>query len=113
MNIQQQQQNQKNGDFINNLPTDKNPLSTNEINIVNQIFKKQKTVIEKILSETKDVLGVGLLFLVFCVPQIDNLIKKIITSANNSIYILICVKTCLFMIAYFVIKNIYLARKNN
>lgn len=98
-------------DFIESLPTDKNPPTHTEIQIVDSLFKQQHTIIQKILVESKDVILVGFLFLLFSFPQIDDLIRKYIPSTETSIYIFIFSKTLLFMACYFLIKNMYLVRK--
>ena len=54
-------------DNIDNLPVDKNIPSHSEIQIVDSVFKQKYTFFEKILSGTKDILIVGLLFLLLIV----------------------------------------------
>jgi hypothetical protein len=98
-------------DFIDDLPVDKNPPSESEMNIINSIFS-QKQNIRKLLLGTQDVLLVGFIFILFSLPQIDEYIMKIFPSTTKSPYILIGLKTILFMLFYFISKNIYLARKN-
>lgn len=97
-------------DLIENLPTDKNTISQTEADIVNTLFKK-KAMIDIVLSSSKEVLLAGILFVVISVPQIDEFVKKFIPIANNSQYILLFLKSLIFMILFFVIKNLYLARK--
>lgn len=109
MNIQQQQQ--PLGDPIDQLPADTSVPSHNEIRIVDQLFQQKKSVFDRILSQTKDIIVLGGLFILFSLPFMDNLIKKFITATETSPYILIGVKTLLFAISYFIIKNLYLARK--
>jgi len=99
------------GDIIDNLPIDQSTPSHNEIQLVDTLFQKQKTMLQMIMSESKDVILIGFLFLLFLLPQIDEIIKKIIYSANNSEYILMISKVLLFMLAYFLLKNMYLVRK--
>ena len=109
MNIQQPQQ----GDFIDQLPADTSVPSHNEIRIVDQLFQQKKGIFDKILHQTKDIVILGILFIVFSLPFIDELITKFITIARTSHYILIGVKALLFVLAYFIIKNLYLVRKQN
>jgi hypothetical protein len=109
---QQNIQPQDSGDMINQLPFDASIPSHNEIKIFDQLFQHKQTFFDKVLLNTKDVLFVGILFIIFSIAPIDGLIKKIIPSTNISTYILIGVKSILFMITYFILKNIYLSRKN-
>lgn len=99
------------GDVITNLPVDQSIPTHTEIQILDTLFKQKQGTIQRVFSGTKDVLIIGFLFILFSLPQIDELIKKFAPSAENSPYILMLVKTVLFMVAYFIIKNMYLVRK--
>lgn len=99
------------GDIIENLPVDESVLSHNEIRIVDQLFQRKKGIFDKIMSNIKDILIIGTLFIFFSINFIDNIIKKFIPSSVNSQYILIGAKAFLFMVTYFVVKNIYLIQK--
>lgn len=97
-------------DSIDNLPTDKNALSHSELQIVDSLFS-QKPAIEALFNGTKEILLAGILFVVFSTPQVDDLIKKFVKASENSPYILLGVKAILFMVVFFVVKNMYLVRK--
>lgn len=99
-----------NSDSIDTLPTDQNMPSHSEIQIVDTIFKQNGTV-QKFLSGTKDVLVLGFIFLIFCLPQFDDLVKRLVPSTEKSPYIFMGFKTLIFMFVYFIVKNIYLVRK--
>ena len=100
------------GDDITKLPVDKNPPSVNEIHLVNSLFTEQnKNMISTILSEGKDAILVGILFILFSLPQIDEMFHKFIPSSKNSIYILLGIKAILITIIWWVIKYFYLSRK--
>ena len=101
-----------NSDNIDSLPIDQSQVNHQEIQIMDTLFKRNKTLMDTIFTEAKDVVIVGLLFLIFMIPQVDELIKKVVPSANNSEYILMVGKMGIFMLSYFILKNIYLARKN-
>ena len=101
------------GDVIEQLPADMSVPSHNEIRIVDQLFQQKKGIFDRILSQTKDIVILGGLFIVFSLPFIDNLIKKFVTAAGTSPYILIGIKALLFVFSYFIIKNLYLVRKSN
>ena len=98
------------GDIIEQLPFDQTVPSHNEIRLVDTLFQQKKSIIDKILSNTKDILIIGILFVIFSLPPVDALIKKFITITEKSPYILIGVKASLFMIACFIIINFYISR---
>ena len=100
----------ENGDLIANIPDDNSIPSHNELQLIDKLFHKHKTILDTILLETKDILFIGILFILFSIQPVENLIKKFIHSSNTSIYILLGVKSILFMLTYFFIKNIYLVR---
>lgn len=104
-------QSQIKGDLIGDLPSDQTVLSHNEIRIVDTLFKQQQGVIEKILTNSKDVLLVGSLFMVFSLKPVDEFILKMIPFARNSEYSLLIVKTILIMVIFFLLKNLHLVRK--
>jgi hypothetical protein len=110
-NMGMQQQQQPVGDVIEQLPADTSVPSYNEIRIVDQLFQQKKGIFDRILGQTKDIVILGGLFIVFSLPFIDDLIKKFVTAAGTSPYILIGIKALLFVFSYFIIKNLYLARK--
>jgi hypothetical protein len=98
-------------DILKNLPTDETPPNNSEIQIVEQFFTSEKNSLEKIFSGIKDVLIVCLIFIIFCLPQFNSIVYKIFPSAEKSEYMLILIKTGLFGLSYFIIKNMYLVRK--
>jgi hypothetical protein len=104
-------QSQTNGDFIEQLPSDASVPSHNEIRLVDQFFQQKKSLFDRILHQTKDILILGGLFIIFSLPFIDSLIQKFISVTATSPYILIGVKALLFVLVYFIIKNLYLAKK--
>ena len=98
-------------DNINSLPTDKNNPSEVDKNITDTIFGENSTVTEKLVKEGKDVFILGLLFIIFSLPQLDDIIKKFIPLTANSIYALILTKAILLMASFWLIKHFYLSRK--
>lgn len=98
------------GDIIEQLPSDQTVPSHNEIRLVDTLFQQKKSIVDKILTNTKDIMIIGLLFVVISLPPVDVLIKKFITITENSPYILIVVKALLLMILYFIVSNFYLSR---
>lgn len=102
-----------NSDSIDALPTDQNNPTHAEIQIIDQLFKQKHSIVQKILSGTKDVLVIGFVFLLFSLPQFDEFLKKLIPTTENSPYILVAIKAVLFAFVYFLVKNLYLVRKRN
>ena len=98
------------GDLIGELPVDQTIPTHNELQIIDKLFVKQKTVFDKILLSSKDLLLMGLFFIIFSLPQVDSLIKRFIPITNTSAYILLLVKAFLFMLSYFIVSNLYLVR---
>lgn len=94
------------GDVIKNLPTDQTVPSHNEIQIMNTLFKEQHTTVNKILSGSKDMLLAGSLFILYNIPQVEELIRKLIPVTTTSPYIFLLVKTLLFVLTYFFLKNL-------
>lgn len=113
MNVQQQPFTQQPimGDIIEQLPSDQTIPSHNEIRIVDTLFKEQKSIIDTILMNTKDLIVLGILFIIFSLPQVDALIEQFFNSTSTSPYILIGVKTLLFIISYFILQNLHLVKK--
>ena len=66
-------------DMLHELPADQTMPSHNEIRIVDSLFQQKKGVFDKILENTKDILILGILFSVLSIPQVDTIIKKLIT----------------------------------
>ena len=98
------------GDSIEHLPSDQNPPTHNEIKMVDTIFKENKSTIDIILADAKNIVFMGILFIVLSTTQVDDLIKKFIVVAESP-YILILIKAVLFMVIYYIVNNLYLARK--
>ena len=96
-------------DRLQDLPTDKSLPTHNETILINSLFHKKNTF-DTLLKHTKDLLLLAIIFIIFSIPQIDTLIKKFIQPAQTSLYILIGVKTLLFISLFFIINNIYLVR---
>ena len=111
-NMNTQKGNINTGDYIDQLPSDVSVPSHNEIKIIDQLFQQKKSMLDRILHQTKDIIILAGLFILFSLPFVDNLIKQVVTVTTKSQYILIGVKALIFVIIYFIIKNLYLVRKN-
>jgi len=96
-------------DKLQDLPTDKSIPSHNETILINSLFHKKNTI-DTVFKHIKDLLLLAAIFIVFSLPQVDLLINKFVISSRTSIYILIGIKTLLFISLFFIINNIYLVR---
>ena len=52
------------GDSIDTLPSDQNPPTHNEIKMVDTLFKENKSTIDIILADAKNIIFMGLLFII-------------------------------------------------
>jgi hypothetical protein len=97
-------------DSIDNLPYDQTPLSENEMRIANTLFKEEQNTMDKLLLGSKDVILVAVILILFSLPQVDEIIVKFIPPVSKSPYIKVAVKTVIFSLLYFSMKNVYLVR---
>lgn len=96
------------GDDLHNLPSDSTPVSDNDRKILNTFFSTQSN---QVITEFKDPLTAGLLFIILSLPQTDEIISKFMTY--KSPYITILVKTCIFVIGFYLLKNISICKKKS
>ena len=96
-------------DFIEQLPTDTTPVTPNELHIIETLFKKEHGKFVKIFDELKDAIIAGILFIVFYMLPIDVFISKTMLLPNNT-YMLLFYKACAFVVIYYLIKKLYLAK---
>jgi hypothetical protein len=110
-NIQYSKNFDENADSLSDLPTNQNQPSYNELKIVDTLFKKNSSTVNNIAKEFKDSIVIGIVFIIFSLPQIDDLIKKYISVTQNSLYILLLVKALIFIVVIWIIKNSKLLKK--
>ena len=100
------------GDAINELPTDDGPVSEDDLKLADTLFGKKNTkFLDKLAGEFKDLFLAGILFIVLSIPMTDNLITKIPIAAKSHIILLI-IKALLFILLFWVIKNLNLAKRS-
>jgi len=99
------------GDPIAQLPVDQAPPTSNEIQIVNTLFKKHRGDMDVVFEEAKDSILVAVLVIVFSLPQIGAFIKRFLPMAEKSPYILVLVKGFAAMAIFWLVKHFYLSRK--
>ena len=100
------------GDPIAKLPVDQSQPTSNELQIVNTLFTKHRSTMDSIVAEAKDSLIIGLLFVIFSLPMVDGLIKRVLPMTEKSPYILLAIKAIAVMALYWLIKHFYLSRKS-
>ncbi len=99
------------GDNISTLPVDKIPPTHDDLEIVNNLFPMQSIPMQIVASESKDAVIVGLLFVMFSLPPVDDFIKKFLPVTEKAPYLLIFIKAFAFIILFWILKNFYLSRK--
>lgn len=97
-----------NYDMISNLPTDQTIPSEKELLLLNSLFKEKKTPMQKIINEAYEPFFVGILFVIFSNPRIDELVNSYMPVTQNSIYFLLLTKMLLVMIIFWFIKHFHL-----
>lgn len=100
-------------DIIEQLPVDNQIPTHDEINLINTIFKKEKTNIQKILEEFKSVFIIGILYILLSFTAIDNFIKNYIPFSHNYPLIIVIIKAIIFTVLVWVINNYWLLNINN
>jgi hypothetical protein len=101
-----------NADFLNNLPTNQTIPSQQELNVVNKLFSIHSENTKNIFLEFKNDLFIGLLFFILSLPTIDNLLTKYFTVTQKyPPYVLILVKSLIFVLLSWLSKNLWLAKK--
>jgi hypothetical protein len=99
------------GDDINKLPVDKLEPTLPEIQVIDTLFEKHKSTINKILEEGKDLFILGIIFILISLPKCDEILKRFIPIANNNNF-LILIKAIIIIVVYWVVKFSYLSKNN-
>lgn len=103
----------KNHDLIIELPTDEESVIVeNELQILNMVFKENPSSFRVIIKELYESFIVGILFIIFSLPYIDNILNSIIPVTNNYFF-LILIKSIVVMILFWVIKHFNYSRSLN
>ena len=99
-------------DSIKSLPTNTDIINDLDLQIVNNLFgTSNKSIKENVLHEAKDLIIISILFIILSLPQTDKILQKYLPITNNYIYNIL-LKTILFVLFYWLIKNFYFLRKN-
>lgn len=100
------------GDAIDNLPVDESQPSHDEIRMVNELFKKERSTLTKLLDEVKSVILVAVLFVIFSLPIVDTTLHKFVPITQNSWIILTVIKAIAVMVIFYFISNISFFHKS-
>ena len=102
-------------DILRNLPTDKNEIDDKEIEVINLLFEdeEEKTSFNKIIEEFYESFLVGILFIIFNQDYVNNVLLSIVPLLNGSEIFLLLFKTMVFVILFWILKNIRLLNKND
>jgi len=100
-------------DLLHSLPVDETPLNHDEINILQTLFKDENAYdLSKIFIELKDAVIGGILFAILSSNKFDNIIQRFVPTSKNSVIIMICLKTIIFIFLFWIIVNFALAKRN-
>lgn len=97
-------------DSVQTLPLSQSPLSPSETAILDTLFPAKYSMWQQIFLGTKDVVAVAMLFALMSLPGIDDLVQKFVPVTKDAPYLIIIVKSVLFALGYFIIKNSNLIR---
>lgn len=94
-------------DYIDTLPIDKQARQNEvELELIRTLFhKKNKTLLDTLIRESKEPLLVGLLFVAFSIPYSDNVIKSLFPITTNLDVVFLIVKTIIVMVIYWLLKH--------
>jgi hypothetical protein len=98
-------------DLIDDLPADQTLPSNNELQLANALFRDKQRSFNQIVNNSKDVLIVGVLFILFSLPQTNELLIRLVPSSASSVHTQLFLKTLACMLVFFLLKNSYLVKK--
>jgi uncharacterized integral membrane protein len=99
------------GDLITQLPIDQQQPTPHEVQIIDTLFKKHKGTMDVMFEEAKDSIIVALVIILFCLPQVDATIQKLLPITHKSPYILMLIKALAAGVLFWLLKHFYLSRK--
>lgn len=101
-----------NGDLIDKLPTDSDATEYEDNKeIIENIFGKHESMFDKIGKELSHAFLISFLFIIFSLPQIDEIIFRNIPNSNN-IFVVYGIKCALIIVLYYILKNFHIVKKN-
>lgn len=103
-------------DYVHFLPTDDNPVNPVEEQVFSSILNANPSSnnhLHTLVTEFKNPLIVGILFLVINTEQSNALIESIVGYTRASKTSLLLFKTFLFVVMYFVWQNLSVAQSKS
>ena len=98
------------GDVIVNLPTDPTPPSHEEAEVVETFFQKNQGFFDRVMADAKDALVLGFLFALLISPPVEETLKRFFPSMASP-FMSILIRTLVFVLIYYVLKNLHVVRK--
>jgi hypothetical protein len=98
-------------DSITQLPVDDIPLSTNEMEIMDTLFKQDKKKYVKVVHELKDALLVSILVFLFCLVNLTPIIFKFSPYIAENQYLVAASKGLLAGFIFYILQNMELLKK--
>lgn len=94
-------------DLLDKLPTDSSIPNHQEIQVVNELFKKHDKSFFTVVNEFKNPLICGLVYIILALPISTNGINYLIPSIekNPENLFMILIKTLIFVIIIYYIQN--------
>jgi hypothetical protein len=92
------------GDYLKNLPTNKEPLPSNDVTLINNLIKNESDV-KSVFYECRFIIIAGLLFIIFINDKTQQLLNSLCPVTATSCVINTIIKTIVFMIALYIITN--------
>ncbi len=101
-----------NSDLLYNLPTNQISPTVQELSVINKLFSTHADTTKNLIKEFKNDLFIALLFFVFSLKQVDDLIMKFIPITQKyPPYILLVFKSLIFAFVCWFLKNFWLLKK--
>lgn len=98
-------------DYIQSLPTDDTPVTSVENEIVNDILKNDTSLIFKLLTDMKEPILGGILFVFLNLPVVKDFIESMVPYAKSSEISSLLFRLVVFIILFFFLKNLALVIK--
>jgi len=96
------------GDRLAELPTDTIPPSSDEKDMLGWLFEPQQKLqsnVRSLWAEFQNLLFLGLLFIIFWLPPVDNLLGTVVPFAKTSFIGMIILRTLIFLNCYWLFLN--------
>lgn len=102
-------------ELISELPTDQIPPTQDEKDMISWLYtdptQNVQQTTKKLVLEFQTTLWIGVLFLLFSLPQIDGVIHSFVSFTTGQKYITLVIKTLLFMITTWILLNFTYMKK--